>query len=397
MKYMFLNLRRLFESQKLVMTVFTLCILVTVNMVLFAYGMFQNMRQELLEETYGEDCIELGFDETQADAVTVGEAKAYLLSMEDSIQGKCFAVVAARLREDQQYTETGAKTLSRIITMSEVENGSFTAGDMMQEYYRDSLKDGSFFTAEQIENGEMVCLTMPEKIREASRGNGLNEIIDKYTPDADGICVLDGKSYQSIGHMDLGTVAPIVPITTLDEDIPVDVINLIFPDRIVTKTDYMELRETAKAVFGEKVEVPELQVEDRDNISYYIAILAASICMIVMAGLVLVMLFKYLVMSDRKNMVITRLCGLTASGAAGIYLAEYVFLIAVSGLAGMVIYRTGLLWLLAERYPKLMSYCGWGTCSLLVAAYLLIVSLMEAASLSGYMKTSVMNLLRGGR
>lgn len=391
MKYIWLNIKKFMRAETTLFSLFVLCIVATMITVLFFFGLFQNLKQEELDGTYGEKRIQLDMQGDFDTEVTLGKVKDYCMGLGADIHEKCYFLVCGRLAEDKEEDIYPECHLGMEFSISK---GVFTLSPFAQDAWKDSMVDGAYFSAEQIEQGEMVCVALPDEVRE--RNSDARYWAEKYVPDENDEYLIDGKKYKCIGHAEYGGWMPKVPITTVSDDCPVKYIMLYF-ENVITKSEYQRITEDALAYFGDYVSVPPLQIADQDTKQYYRTALLECLFMMGMAGVVLTVLFRYILMLRKKQLTIFRLCGLTVKMAKMQYIVECVLITLIGSVLGFVIYRYGLLEYLSSIYIYIQDYYAWYTYVLLMGLYIVVVSVMQYWMIKKTTEDEIVTVLRGNQ
>ncbi len=371
MKYIYINIKNFIRREPAIFVLVLLCIISSTIVIHFFFGLYHHLEQKQLEEQYGSRSVELTFSE--AEAVTKEEVMSMLMEMKPDLLERCYlsmgVLVPGERREDPIMnslltTYTDFAVIGETITVAPV-------GKMWQE--NNMLLDGDYFTKEQVEQGELVCLILREDLEFPIPEQAA--AVEQYKRNENGKIVLNGQEYQCIGHIDGLSASPYVPVTTLDGQSEVVSLSFCFDD-FVNRNDYESIEQTVFACFGDRVEMPDFEMPDRDSTKFYYTLTLLCVLMMGMSGVVLAMLYEYILLQRKRQLTIYLLCGLTLKRARVMYFAECFAISAVSYLMALLIFYFIMLPLISRAFTYISASYTPKTYGILGFLYATVISVL---------------------
>ena len=162
---------------------------------------------------------------------------------------------------------------------------------------------------------------------------------------------------------------PTVPVTTLDDDIFVSGLMVIF-DHTVSRSVHEQIRNEFEQKFGDHVRVSNIAMPDVDGEKFYSTLTIVCIVMALISGLVLAVLYEYILLQRRRKLIIFRMCGLSLGKARRMYLSECLLICIVSLLVAVLLFEVGILPKAQTIYGYMGQSYTWKTCSILGLLYI---------------------------
>ncbi|MCM1128245.1 MAG: hypothetical protein NC429_17475 [Lachnospiraceae bacterium] len=343
MKYIAINIKSFIKNETAIFALVILCILSSAVIINFVFGFYHHLQEKKLEGEMDSKSFGIYFYDETRTIVTKGSLMETLLSLDDGIYEDCTIRLDGRfLGEESQYPGIDNGLLIAHMFFG-IQDGKATvapAGETMRE--GNVLVDGDYFTAEQIENGELVCLALREGTRFSGSNGEQEKWSEKYSPNADGTYTVNGKNYTCIGHIDWISVVPWVPVTTVADDCYIKQAWFSYK-KTVPRRAYKEITNIVKNKYGDLAEVEALDFQEVDSVKFYNTLLVLCILLISMSGLTLSVLYQYVLLQRRKQLTIYRMCGLTNKKAKLLYFVECLFISTVIYLLAVVLFHFAIL------------------------------------------------------
>ena len=320
MKYVLKNMKTFIKHEKTVFILMLLCILSSSIIILFSFGFYHHIKQKKLDEQSGEYAINLTFTDESINKQSVINT---LYKLSSNILDHSYMSISFLYDEDA----TDDPVLN--VVASETCSFAISNGTITYPYLRNKMEDnttymlsGHYFTEQEFANNEYVCIAYPEDIIWSDPEQAA--IKARYTPDADEYYTIHGKKYKCIGYTEGANAVPSVLIGTVDDNIRVYGLDIAF-DHVVTKAQYMEVLDVFQKQYDNHVEFWELNIKEVDNTKFYNSLLLLSVLISIMSAGIMTMLFEYILLQRRRQLVIYRLCGLTILQARMQYFIECFF------------------------------------------------------------------------
>lgn len=354
MKYIVINIKNFIKNETAIFALVVFCILSSAIIINFAFGFYHHLEKKKLDGENDTKDFYIQFHDEARTTVTKGSLMEALFSLDDDVYEDCTIYLEGRFLEDKTANPAIDNSMLAVCMQFCIRDGGITAA-LLEESWRETgmLLDGHYFTAKQVENGELVCLAERPEIahsgddEEAKWGK-------KYSANEDGTYTVDGKKYTCIGYVDWFSVIPIVPVTTVADDCYIKLAGFTY-DHVVTRRAYNEITNMIKEKYGEMAEIEPLDFQQVDSVKFYNTLLVLCILLISMSGLILSMLYQYVLLQRRKQLTIYRICGLTNKKAKLLYFMECFFLSAVIYLLAVIFFHFVMLPYLCRFYEYIAA------------------------------------------
>lgn len=393
MKYILINLKSFIRNETAIFLLVLLCIFSSVVIINFSFGFYHHLEQKKLDSEVNSKEMSIDFHDPTRDTVTKGSLLELLYQLDSDVLDNCIITFEGRFAEDK--TEDAAIDNSHLVEDMPfcMEDGTITVAPLEERWKENAiLVDGSYFTAEQVENGEMVCIADTEKewAREEEAAWAA-----KYSANPDGTYTVNGKEYACIGHADLFTCVPMVPVTTVADDCYVQ--RVIFEySKVMTRNAYTKITGCIREAYGDLADIPELDIQEVDSLKFYNTLLVLCVLLIVMSGIVLSMLYEYVLLQRRRQLTVYRLCGLTRGKAKRLYFMECLCISVIIYMLAVLFFHLVMLPYLGSMFEYIEASCTPYSYTLLGVMYIGISSVILYVMICRQMGGNVVNELKEG-
>ena len=213
------------------------------------------------------------------------------------------------------------------------------------------LSDGRYFTKEEEDEGQLVCIECFNKLKINDNrfingtyyddmGNPVKDIklAEKYIESPSKTYLIGGKEYQCIGSADGVFSIPIVPISTLDDNVYVSEIGLRF-NRPISRNDYETICERFQEKYGDLMSVYPLEIPEAVTARFSNTLLVICLLIAFLSGSITAFIYQYLLQRSARTFRIYRLCGMSAEQVRLLCFAEFISLQVFSVLIGLLGYH----------------------------------------------------------
>ena len=306
MKYIIKNLRNFRKQETGFFLLCILCVFLSFQMMLAAYGLFGCYTISKLNKEQDLRHINLVF----SGEVTKREFTDAILKVPQELNDKVFQYYVEVSIADEYLTIERNYISFHVV----VDQGKIAMSEGFLENCRANGEVSEYLTPEQEANGDMVALVY--------QGN-----VSPYAEDKEKLTIEDntvrifGQNYEIVGTQSFELVmAPFLALkddTVLIGDSP-----MISMKEPVTKKDYDLFRKILTEELDGKVVFPEFEIPDLNQLYRYNTILLVKLFIIGAAALNFALLYRYMMIKRRKQLAIYRLCGLGKGKTVFLYLGE---------------------------------------------------------------------------
>lgn len=305
MKYVFRNIRSLFQTQPMIAFLMLICVWASTVILHFSYGLYQNYNVILAKENSATSYLPLQV--ADGAIITKSELLECIFQLSDNVNDNVknyYLMFDADVEGEEQY-----QAVSEVTCRFTVSNGSVRNC----EGFREALTAGGnlrgrFFTDEEQAFGTPVAIIAPSD----SGGTDVTSL------------KINGKQYEVIGYSFSSEVD--VPIQSLNDDAKVSsFIMIVFSEYegdMMTRSQYNEIQETFTKHFGASIIIPDLDIPEQENQYLYRTILLISVVIALLAAINFSQLFQYILDQRQQRIAIFRLCGCTAKRTIRLLLLE---------------------------------------------------------------------------
>ena len=390
LKYLFKSLRITVKNSPTVFIMYVLSCMVSVVVVMFSHGVYQNYQTKVTELEQGKNVGPGGKMIMAYTPIYFGNITAeHIENPGTDMNGQVYEPY--KYYEADGTTTVGdfRKVLSMLDERTKTEfDGFFVWGDIDDtfreypdydfdcgEYYKYFLDDDWFYQQHEDEDlskvKEKPPVFMPmlnirieyrkelgifsfhefaarnvgdavsgEKISDEHELNGDNVMVlsyESWDSDIIGKTVrFLGKDYKVIGLVGSVGDTLYVPFSSIPDDVIIKEVN-IMPNKPISTYAYRHMKQAFEDVYGDYVNFPEMHTVDTEEKTFYVSIMMISVVLSVMAAIILAILYRYIIFTRRKTMSVMRLNGCTRGRIRLMYLIEIIgsatFIFALCGLA----------------------------------------------------------------
>lgn len=353
MRYIFKNIIHSLRSNTLICLLYVVCTAAAVMAVLFSHGVYQNYSTDVYISGVSSDQKQAyySFGE-KLDRIENSKTVSYRGGGRAAV-GE-FRQVLALLSDDVKESFQGffVKYDTRSYGMDEYMHGRLEYHAEVGRYglYKEFTDNthvtfGRYISDEEEYQGAKVCVMHSYPINDSPAPAAF--VGDKIT--------LFGSEYEIIGmwsESDAGSDDLSVPFASLPDDMPVSSISFL-EGKVITTKAFNAVNDAMKQVFGDNVNIPEMETADVTEVKFYTAIVIISVVLSAIAAITLMILFRYIIFTRRRMISVLRLAGCTRGRAAVMFIAEAVGVsVLIFGLCA-VIYHWLILPGLTFFFPKI--------------------------------------------
>lgn len=373
MKYVFINIKNFIRQETTIFCLTVLCIVCSVVVLCFSFGFYHHLEQKKLDGESGTKIVDIDFHDEERRTVNKGSMMEMLMQLDEDTLNGCNITMVGRYLEDKTDDPVVDHGLLSFPMAFAIRDGKVTVSTLTQKEVEGSgsLSDGNYFSAEQIENGELVCLAGSENINWS--GDEPQKWQEKYSPGPDGKYTVDGKEYTCIGHID--SIVPWVPVTTVADDCYIQQLYMEF-EKPVTRRIYTEITELLRETYGEMAEIPALDIQEVDSTKFYNTLLVLCVLLAAVSGIVVSVLYEYILLQRKRQLAVYRLCGMTRRKAEALYFLECLLLSAVLYLLAVLLFHFALLPYLEGTFEYIRASYSVYSYALLGILYTGIISVI---------------------
>lgn len=373
------------------------CVVCSAIIINFAFGFYRHLQQEEADALNGISYFSITFQKEGREEVSKDRLLQTLLRLDNSIYKDCIVLFEIRFPEDKSEDPVVDSAVLAELAFFCIEDGRITLAPLEQRWKETGyLIEGSYFTQEQFDNGELVCLTYDENV---IWGSGTEDDEQyrwsiHYRQTHNGKYIVHGKEYTSIGIIDGAVVVPMVPITTLDNDCYVIRVGFNYAPGIVTRDQFNAIAAAVQEEFGSLAQIPDLSFTELDNRKFYRLMAVFTVILSVLSGVVVALLYEYIIMKRKKKLMIFRLCGLSRAKAAAVYFTECAVIMVTAYAVSTVLYHNILLPFLGRSFVYMPRFYHPGSYLALGGAYLTVSLLFMLALITGSIKNEISDGIR---
>lgn len=391
MKYILINIKNFIQHETAIFLLVVLCILSSTIIINFSFGFYHHLEQKKLDSSINTKELTISFQDESRSAVTKENLMEVLSQLDEDAYENCVISFEGRFISDRTENAAIDNTLLVVFMPFCIKNGNIEVAPLEKSWTEDNvIKDGNYFTAEQFNNGELVCLAPIEGI--VYEGEEA-QWAEKYSANEDGTYTVDGKEYTCIGHVDWYSVVPMVPITTVTDNCYIQRVSFSYED-VLTRQNYTDITQLILENYGDLADIPSLDIPEIDSLKFYNTLLVLCILLIVMSGIILSILYEYVLLQRKRQLTIYRICGMTRGKAKLLYFLECFFIAIIIYLFAILFFHFLLLPYLSSTFKYLAASYTLYSYALLGVMYIGITSVILYIMICRQMKHNVVQELR---
>lgn len=381
-KYILKNIIVSMRKSSVIFALFIICFIVSVLVILFSHGVYQNYETMLTFEDEYWNFIESSPDisfgkitDTYVDEdahltnylgdgkSTLGEFRQVLDLMDDKT--KCsftgFFMVYNYKDTDDFFTEGIERYEDQmnplLVSRLEYDTSAHQYGLYSSYLENVSIAQGRYITQEEELSGKpVICLSYDcdEKL--------LGQKIEFL-----------GKKFEVIGFQDEYSIYEFnVPFSTLPDDLTFYSVSIL-TDKVITTDTYRKIKEAFTTVYGDNVNFPDFKTADTTEQTFYVSIMLISVALSVLSAINLAILFRYIMLTRRKRLAIFRLSGCTRRKARIMYLGEVAGISIIVFAVCSILYNYIIMPKLTFAFPKIQAVYSFKTYLYLFAIFIVIL------------------------
>ena len=395
MRYIFQNIRITARKSPAVFIMYVLSCMVSVVVVMFSHGVYQNYSTDTVTE-------KISGDQSQA-FYSFGKPEEELKNGDTVSYVSHNSVPLSELRQviDELSDETKSSFTGFFVHFSTRDHGlpydtvaaRLEYNSELHKYglyskYLDNIhvSSGRYITPDEEYEGKNVAV-----IRDFAIGDS-----PAFECEAGESITLFGKTYQVIGtfnETDVGFTTIDVPFGSLPDDMPV--VSVYFLEgKVITTQAFSEINDTMRRVFGDNVNIPVMQTADTSETKFYTTIVIISVVLSVIAAITLMILFRYIVFTRRKTISVLRLSGCTRSKAALMLITEAVGVSGVIYVFCALLYHLLILPKLTYFFPKIAEVYSLTTYIYIFAVFIVVLLITMAVMVFVTLDKQPVDMLR---
>ena len=395
MKYIRKNLKNFLKNETIIFCLVFLCILSSAIIINFSFGFYHHLEQKKLDETVDANYVLVDFYDRR---VTKGELMKVLPGFSEELLSKINLTPAVVWPEDLKEPDGAIDSWTNWFSLSfRYDNGEIKIDKDFEKNMKNAgnLIKGRYFTQEEMDNKELVCVMEDEKVSWNGKGSYFPNV--KYHPDDNGKITIGGKKYTVIGQFKNYNPMPMVPVTTIEDNwyvaqLEIDIRN----GKNVTRSQYNEIKDYMEECFGDTATVEPLDLPEEDSEKFYNSLLLLCFVMVSLSGVVLSVLYEYVLLKRRKQITIYRICGMTRRKARGLYLGECILLSAGIYIVAVLLFQYGVLPHLKRSFEYIAASYTLSTYCRLGILYLMVTCLIEYGMIRRQLRNNIVTGLKEG-
>ena len=395
MKYIRKNLKNFLKNETIIFCLVFLCILSSAIIINFSFGFYHHLEQKKLDETVDANYVLVDFYDRR---VTKGELMKVLPGFSEELLSKINLTPAVVWPEDLKEPDGAIDSWTNWFSLSfRYDNGEIKIDKDFEKNMKNAgnLIKGRYFTQEEMDNKELVCVMEDEKVSWNGKGSYFANV--KYHPDDNGKITIGGKKYTVIGQFKNYNPMPMVPVTTIEDNwyvaqLEIDIRN----GKNVTRSQYNEIKDYMEECFGDAATVEPLDLPEEDSEKFYNSLLLLCFVMVSLSGVVLSVLYEYVLLKRRKQITIYRICGMTRRKARGLYLGECILLSAGIYIVAVLLFQYGVLPHLKRSFEYIAASYTLSTYCRLGILYLMVTCLIEYGMIRRQLRDNIVTGLKEG-
>lgn len=348
-KYILKNISSTIKESFLISVLYVVCLLVSIIVILFSHGVYQNYETKLLSTDAGESLHQdqAFFSVGKVSEVCECEGVTAYIS-DETFPLSDFRNFLDILDDETKSSFTGFLIEYDFDDIYDFVDEEWTAMDSRIEYDENahqyglystyignnSASTGRLITQEEELNGDMV-ITLPYGSNEKLVGQKVEFI---------------GQEYEVVGIQMLDPYYT-VPFNTIPDPMPVKCFSFLIDKPITTET-YKKITNALTEVFGDEINLPIFETVDESEQTFYVSVMAISVVLSILSSINLVLLFRYILSKRRKTFAIYRVLGLSKFKVKLMCLIEILGINTLGFLLCTLVFHYVLIDMISKVFPK---------------------------------------------
>lgn len=385
MKYIIVNIRNLFQKNKMVSGMLLIGMLISSYVILFCVGMLYQVFEKKLTDLNPLDFLQIQCVDTKEQCVRWSELKQFFKQLDKNVNTSIDLVSMKASLEDKP-SEDSFDEFSFDYLLSAAGEPAYCD---LTSYLRSmgALYDGRYYTEEEFNNREAVALSNGYEY--INNGNQA-KYTKKYEADATGdTYLIDGVTFKRIGSAFFWTT-PVFPVTLLKEEARIDYFGFEFKDYSLTEKRYNSICRLVDSCFDGRAEVANVKFPKLDN-NYYYLVGGVVVFLGLITAIILSMLYEFILMQQWDMYRVYVLCGRTKRSIAMDFIVQCLLLVSVIYLLVALLYQYGILNLLDNKLfyfrevytikSYLLIYLGLLFGNLMISGVIVLKKLKQKSSI----------------
>lgn len=415
------NLKQFASKNRLVFSLFLLCQISAVLILFFSMGVYQNYSESKIQdqklpdglydertgEKYDEDdsdylFYQISYENTKDNPLKAGTVKAFYRELIECIPSKldglgtnCTFDLDCIRFSDSEFDEDEVDAMQTYINFGYIfTNGKINGNTDYEDLKtRGWWKSGRYFTEEEYTSDKKVCLADIESIKNNPLFDGklsYNKNKKKY------YLTLNNIKYEVIGeYKDLGCVQ--ISFEAADNDFYVfDTLGLKL-NTPLTKNEFAKIKQIYLKYFSDRqADLPEIAVSDPEQIRFYNTNLIIAIVVALLVSINLILLFKYVLITRRKELAILRITGATINKVRRLYILEIIIISVILFILSTLIFDVFIKDIVLSHYEYAYVVYSIKNYFITFLLYISVIYLILNILIYSHIKASPISLLKGG-
>lgn len=418
------NLKQFATKNRLIFSLFLLCQISAVLILFFSMGVYQNYSESkiqnqkqpegLFDERTGKEydkddpsylLYQLSYNNSEDNPLMVGTVKAFYKDLLNCIPDKldgfgtnCTFDLDSIVFPDEEFDENKVDAMQTYINFSyNLKNGKITCdGEKEIKDYKELgwWKGGRWFTEEENISDKKVCIADIESIKENSLFDGklkYNKKKKKY------YLTLNNIKYEVVGELNYPAGSIQIPFEAVDDNFYV-IDTLTFKlNTPLTKNEFAQIKQLYLKYFSDRqVDLPNIAVSDAEQVRFYNTNLIIAIVVAILVSINLILLFKYILMTRRKELAILRITGATINKVRRLYILETMIISIILFIFSACLFDIFIKDIVLSHYEyayvvySLKNYC------ITFLLYILVIYIILNVLIYRHIKKTPISLLKGG-
>ncbi len=409
------NLKQFATKNRLIFSLFLLCQISAVLILFFSMGVYQNYNESkmqnqkqpegLFDERTGEEydkddpsylLYQLSYENSKDKPLKAGTVKAFYRDLLNFIPNKLDGFgTNCTFDLDAIFDENKVDAMQTYINFGyQLKNGEINCTDEYENLKADGWwKSGRYFTKEEYISNKKVCVADIQSINENPLFDGMlkyNKKKKKY------YLTTNNTKYEVIGEFqNLGCID--IPFEAVDDNFYVFDSLTFKLNTPLTKNEFAKIKQLYLKYFSDRqVELPEIAVSDAEQVRFYNTNLIIAIVVAILVSINLILLFKYILMTRRKELAILRITGATVNKVRRLYILETMIISIILFIFSACFFDVFIKDIVLSHYEyayvvySLKNYC------ITFLLYILVIYIILNVLIYRHIKKTPISLLKGG-
>ena len=365
MKYIFKNIKGLIKNDFYMFLLIIITVAGSCFLIHFAYAMYQNFMMEKQSDLEGiktlllEPAYELESFDIHGDIGTCRYRKKNSIQQTGTVE-----LLKDMARDMSPDLQNNIKCMSTTVVVDHypidcffaVDNGKFVlSSDWIRDVKNNGIiHSGRIYSEKEFDAGEKVAVAFD--VHHINVGH--NPFMESMLSEDEKWVTLGKERYKVIGWGSTGLDAPYVPITSVPEDTILEGGIQIDLKHSLTNQEKDELTRLCNTELNGLFSVPQIHTLNLDQIYLYNTIIAICALIIVCSGLNFALIYRFILMTRRRSILVFQICGMTVIRAVLIYVAEClvlmlpVYFLTVLGFQRVLPVMKRYYYYMNSHYPK---------------------------------------------